>query len=283
MWRRKPQVAGYFYPEDRFILRETIKNCFLSEIGPGRLPEDVEFISNLRVRGLVSPHAGYIYSGPIAAWGYLRASQGIPPDTVIIMGPNHRGIGPEFSIFPEGIWETPLGEVGVDNEVAQFLMEELSFLKPSEQAHRGEHSIEVQIPFLQYIWKDKFSIVPIVTYSYNLENLALLGEAISKIKKREILFIASSDFSHYVNSLIAEKTDKFMIEYILKIEPEIFLREVIRNNISICGAGAITSLLCYLRNKKVKGRLLKYGNSGDVTRDYSEVVAYASISFEENI
>ncbi len=283
MWRRKPQVAGYFYPENEFVLRETIKSCFLSEIGPGKLPRDVEFIPNLRVKGLISPHAGYIYSGPIAAWGYLRVSQGIPPDTIIIVGPNHRGIGPEFSIFPEGVWETPLGEISIDDEVAQFLMDELSFLKPSEHAHRGEHSIEVQIPFLQYIWKKDFSIVPIVTYSYDLEYLALLGKAISKINKKEILFIASSDFSHYVSSLAAEKVDKPMIEYILKIEPEIFLREAVINNVSICGVGAITSLLYYLKSQKIKGRLLKYGNSGDITGDYAEVVAYASISFEENI
>ncbi len=285
MWHRTPQVAGYFYPNDRTVLKKTIEACFLSEIGPGELPKNRENdnTSDLRLSGLISPHAGYIYSGPIAAWGYLRLSYARKPRTIIIAGPNHRGLGPDFAIFPEGIWETPFGEIFIDNEISKSLMDRVEFLKPSEVAHRGEHSIEVQLPFLQYILGNNFKIVPILIYSYDIDRLKLLGKAIGELNSEDILFIASSDFSHYISADMAKILDSEAISYILDIKPYDFLNYVIENRLSICGAGPITSLLFYLNILNVEGRLLKYGNSGEITGDFSEVVAYASISFEKKI
>ncbi len=281
MWYRPARVAGYFYPEDPSDLRETIEECFLSPLGPKELPKNIDS-PILKMRGLISPHAGYIYSGPVASWGYLRLSYAKRPKTIIIIGPNHRGLGPHFAIFPEGRWETPLGKVKVDEFTSQQLMEKVDFLKPSEIAHRDEHSIEVQLPFLQYLWENDFSIVPIAISYFSIEELLLLGKAIAELKNiKDILFIASSDFSHYVSSLFAEKVDKKAISFILKKDPEGFFKEVLENRLSICGAGPITIMLYYLKNEKVDAKLLKYGNSGDVTGDYSEVVAYASISFEK--
>ncbi len=281
MWHRSPQVAGYFYPEDKNILKKTIEACFLSEIGPGELPKDIDDNkSYLELLGLISPHAGYIYSGPIAAWGYLRLSYAKRPKTIVIAGPNHRGLGPDFAIFPEGIWATPFGEIPVDNEVSELLIDKLEFLKPSEIAHRYEHSIEVQLPFLQYILHDNFKIVPILISSYDIDRLRLLGEAIKDLKSKGILFIASSDFSHYISAEMAKVLDLEAISYILNKKPYDFLKQVIQNRLSICGAGPITSLLFYVNSLSADVKLLKYGNSGEVTGDFSEVVAYASISFE---
>ncbi len=281
MWYRPPQVAGYFYPEDRFSLEKTIESCFMSKIGPGKLPDHRE--EDIRVLGLVSPHAGYVYSGPIAAWGYLRLSLAKKPKTIIVLGPNHRGIGSEFAIFPEGIWETPLGEITVDSRLSQILMNEVSFLEPNEAAHRYEHSIEVQLPFLQYVLDKDFSIIPIVISSYDMDKMLQLGEAIHTILNEEILIIASSDFSHYIDSRLAEMVDRKAISYILNMDPEGFFLEVVKKRLSICGAGPITILLSSLREKEVEAKLLRYGNSGEITGDFSEVVAYASISFEEKI
>ncbi len=281
MWYRSPQVAGYFYPEDRSVLKRTIETCFLSEIGPGELPKDIDSNrSLLELLGLISPHAGYIYSGPIAAWGYLRLFYAKRPETVVIAGPNHRGLGPDFAIFPEGMWATPFGEIPVDNEVSELLIDRLEFLKPSEIAHRHEHSIEVQLPFLQYILNDNFKIVPILISSYDINKLRLLGEAIGDLKSEDVLFIASSDFSHYISADVAKVLDLEAISHILNKKPYDFLQQVIQKRLSICGAAPITSLLFYANSLSVDVKLLKYGNSGEITGDFSEVVAYASISLE---
>ena len=282
MGYRQPQMAGYFYPDEKSELLKSIESCFKSSIGPGRLPDEVEKLPELMIKGLISPHAGYIYSGPIAAWGYLRLSQAKKPKTVILVGPNHRAMGPSFAIFPEGIWATPFGEVNIDSEVSSFLMDGLDFLKPDEIAHQYEHSIEVQLPFLQYILGSDFFIVPIIVSSYDIEKLNLLGMRISKLQRDDILFISSSDFSHYISASLAKKMDMEAINYILSGNPSEFLRRVLYGRLSICGAGPISSLLYYVKlEHNVQARLLKYGTSGDITGDFSEVVAYASISFEK--
>ena len=277
--KRAPYVAGYFYPKEKDLLIDMIKNCFLSELGPQKLPNNTT-VSDFSVVGLISPHAGYVYSGHIAAYGYLRLSQAKKRKRVVIIGPNHQGIGAPFSLYSKGYWQTPLGDVKIDEEFSNFLLNKLSFLKSDEMAHMYEHSIEVQIPFLQYIFED-FLIIPIIVSSVDIHKLKKLGEAIYEFSPEETLLIASSDFSHYIESAIAERVDKKAISYILAKEPQKFLENVISKRLSICGFGPIVSLLYYVKKfLNIEPTLLRYGNSGEVTGDFSQVVAYASISFE---
>ncbi len=274
---RKPYVAGYFYPRDREELIKMIEKCFLSKLGVGKLPE--RSYGEKKIIGAVVPHAGYMYSGYEASFVYYELSKQKKPETVIIIGPNHTGLGSMVSISYDD-WETPLGVVEVDKEVVKFLAKTSGVLDINEDAFRYEHSIEVQIPWLQYIYGNDFKIVPICMMLQDLETAKAIGEAISKINK-DIIILASSDFSHYEPADVAKDKDMSAIYHILNLDEKGFMKEVQMKNISICGYGPIAT--CIIASKLLgakRARLLKYGNSGDVTGDYREVVAYASIIFE---
>ena len=274
---RKPYVAGYFYPKDRDELIKMIEKCFLSKLGIGKLPERKE--GEKKIIGAVVPHAGYMYSGYEASYVYYELAQQKKPETVIIIGPNHTGLGSMISISYED-WETPLGIVEVDKDVVKFLAKTSGVLDINEDAFKYEHSIEVQLPWLQYIYGEGFKIVPICMMLQDLDTARSVGEAIAKIKK-DIIILASSDFTHYEPADIAKQKDMAAIHYILEMDEKGFMKEVHSKNISICGYGPIAT--CIIASKLLgakRARLLKYGNSGDVTGDYREVVAYASIVFE---
>ena len=276
---RYPVVAGYFYERDPESLRKQIEESFLHFLGPGSLPD----VSKVRKRlsiGYISPHAGYMYSGPIAAHTYYMLAREGKPDTVVIAGPNHTGLGVGVSVMVEGIWKTPLGDAPIDSELAKTIVKNSEYAAPDELAHLEEHSVEVQIPLLQYIFGD-VRIVPIVLMLQTPSVAKDLAEAIyaaSEKLGRDIVFIASTDFSHYVPHEVAYKKDRMAIERILDIDPEGLYDTIERHNISMCGPGPVMTLLYLAKRYGVsKAELLKYATSGDITGDKELVVGYASI------
>ena len=275
--RRYPAVSGMFYPSDEESLRKEIERCFNHELGP----RDSEPAPPEEIIGGVSPHAGYMYSGPVAAHIYNRVRDK-NPERVVIIGPNHTGWGAAISVYPEGYWVTPLGEIKVSEELSEELSKRASIVTLEEEAHINEHSIEVQLPFLQFLFGNSFEILPICLMFQDLNTSIELGKAISEIIDAESdMVIASSDFSHYEPYEVAVKKDREAINEIMKLDERKFYEVIEGKAISVCGPGAISALMvCSKKLGFDAPNLLKYANSGDVTGNLGEVVGYASISFE---
>ncbi|MCP8307628.1 MAG: AmmeMemoRadiSam system protein B [archaeon] len=277
---RRPAVAGIFYPLDSDELKASIEESFLHKIGPRKKPPSNEVISEKVA--LVSPHAGYMYSGPVAAHGYYACSYLKSIELVVIAGPNHHGIGSGVATVREGVWETPLGKVEVDGDSAKLLVELSGIVDFDDSAHRREHSIEVQIPFLQYIYGNKFKILPISMMLQDISTAVDVGKAIADcVRDKKFLLIASSDFTHYEAQGVASRKDSEAIKAILQMDiPRLY--DVIENlDITMCGYGPIATIITAAKELNItKGRLLQYATSGDITGDYSSVVGYASILFQ---
>jgi hypothetical protein len=263
---RKPFVAGQFYPGRSRELREMLLR--MSE------PEAVKE----RAIAVVSPHAGYIYSGAVA--GAVLSSVTIP-DAVIILGPGHSSIRPVFAVQDEGAWETPLGEVPIETKLAGALLEACPSCRSDAKAHEKEHSLEVQVPFLQH-FNPRVSIVPVcVSHVASYEDLNGLGRAVADAVRRfsrAVLIVASTDMSHYVSRSEAKIKDGMAIDRILALDPEGLFRTVIREDISMCGFQPVTAaLVAALQLGAVKSELVRYATSGDVTGDDRGVVGYAGL------
>jgi AmmeMemoRadiSam system protein B len=270
---RSPYVAGQFYSGSRDGLRQQIEECFLSNIGPGELPESGD--AKRDIIGCVVPHAGYMYSGGVAAHVYGELAGQETPETVFILSPNHTGAGSLVSLSNED-WETPLGVVKTDKEVVESLFRDCKSIDLDERAHEEEHSLEVQLPFLQYIYDD-FKIVPICMMWPSFEVLEEIAQCLSKLGKNA-LFIASSDFTHRKTHEFAIQMDSKAIKQILSLDERRFLQTVYEHNISSCGHYPIAT--CIATTKKLgatDAKLLKYATSGDASGDYSQVVGYAGI------
>ena len=275
---RKPAVAGSFYDGSAAGLRRQIEDCFKHPLGPGALPGSARAVER-RILGLVSPHAGYIYSGPVAANGFFQIAAEGKPQTVVILGPNHRGLGAAVAVGGQDAWQTPLGSVEIDVEVGQAIVSATRWARLDDLAHSMEHSIEVQVPFLQYIYENGFRIVPISMLRQDWEVSRELGRAVAAaLKGKNAVIIASSDFSHYESQSMAGKKDHLALEAILNLEPERLEETVISHSITMCGPGPVMSMLtaCKALGAK-KARLLRYATSGDITGDHSQVVGYASV------
>jgi len=277
--KRRPAVAGYFYESSPERLRRQIESCFTSQHGPGTLPSKGGSEPPVI---LISPHAGYIYSGAIAAHGYERASRSPHPKTVIVIGPNHYGEGTEVSVYPPGSWTTPLGEIEIDNELTSRIIEESDLISMDEISHIYEHSIEVQLPFIQFVM-GSVKFVPICMLNQAVEAAQHVGEVLAKVidDPRGYLVVASSDFTHYEPHEEAVRRDKPVIERILQLDVDGFYTEVRDRRATLCGYGAIGAVITYARLKGFESsRLLKYATSGDTSGDRSSVVGYASIVLE---
>lgn len=280
---RHPVVAGYFYPEDPKELISLIEKSFMHPLGPGKLP----VVSNKRVKnsiGFVAPHAGYIYSGPIAAHVYYEIAKEGNPDTFIIIGTNHTGLGSLVSIYPGGKWYTPLGYVNIDEELARNIINNSSIAEADTYAHIEEHSIEVQLPFLQYLYGENINIVPIVMGLHSPDAAYDLAKSIHEsveALERDVIIIASSDFNHYEPHEITIEKDMLAIKKIIELDTEGFYRVIIDKNISVCGPGAIMTLIEYTKMVSSTGKvkLLKHATSGDVSGHKNAVVGYAAIQF----
>jgi AmmeMemoRadiSam system protein B len=268
MTERHPAVAGAFYPDNKKVLLEQLNSLFsgVSE------KHDCEAV--------VSPHAGYAYSGKGAAHAIAGLKQF---QRFIILGPNHYLRGPSFSIMSSGTWETPLGKVAVDREMAAALKNKCKLLEEDESGHEREHSIEVQLPFLQHRFR-RFMFVPIsimnTSYSSSfLKDCEALGHAIALAAKAGAGIIASSDFSHYVPLQEARRKEKPAIGQIEKLDPEGFFRALDKADSSVCGYGPIAVLLYAAKELGLKARLMHSSSSADATGDESEVVSYRAIGF----
>lgn len=266
---RYPAVAGQFYSSDSDKLRKQVEDCYKSPIGPGALPELKK--GPRSIVGTVCPHAGFVYSGPVAAHVFLALANDGFPETFVIIGPNHSGMGAMVSVATED-FSMPMGVVPVDEELAKSLCK--GIMSEDRTAHKFEHSLEVQLPFIQQISKD-VNIVPVCMGLQDYDTAKEIGDIIAKeIKDRDVVVIASTDFSHYVPKDVAEKKDGLAIDQILKLNPKGLGDTVSKKNISMCGYGPVMAMLVATQGKESK--LLKYSTSGDVA-PMREVVGYAGM------
>lgn len=281
MKRRTAVVAGYFYPDKREELVKVIEWSFKHGVGPGSTPSVSEApVSN--IIGYVVPHAGYIYSGPVAAHAYYDMAVNGRPDTIVILGTNHTGMGRIVSVYPGGLWETPIGDLTVDGEVAEGIVKHSSVAEFDEYAHLEEHSVEVQLPFIAYLYDGRVRIVPVVIRVHTPDIARDLAEAIRRVAEssgKKIIILASSDFNHYEPHDETVRKDMAAINEILKLDSDGFYNTMLRDDISICGPGGIMTLIEYTRMLGGKALLLKHATSGDTSGDRSHVVGYASIKF----
>ena len=273
---RKPVVAGQFYPAEKNDLENMIKYCMKHKYGPGNKP----ILSHEKIFGVVCPHAGYVYSGPTACYSYKSiVSQN--PELVIIIGPNHFGIGKKAATMVDVQWETPLGMVQVDSESAKQVSEISNFIEIDEYSHSQDHSLEVQIPMMQKLFSKDFQILPIILRTQDMEIAMDVGNTVSEIAKRKnAIIVASSDFTHYEENSFAHQQDKALIEPILDMDVEKFYQVLIKKRVTACGYGAIASAMIACKNLgATKGKLLSYTTSGDVSGDTRSVVGYGAIKF----
>jgi len=276
---RKACQAGAFYAGTANSLKKQIESCFLGKYGPGSLPK-LNKQGKRIIKALVCPHAGYMYSGQVAAHSYFELANDGIPESIVIIGPNHTGLGSGVSIMDEGKWLTPLGELEIDSKLAKEICKVSNIIDVDEKAHEYEHSIEVQLPFLQYIYGNKIKFVPICMMMQDLKTSIEIGEALGIVlSNKNSIIIASSDMTHYEPQKIAEKKDKLAINAILELN-EKKLHEVIENEmISMCGYGPVTVAIKASKSLGAsKAKLLCYKTSGDITGEYGAVVGYASIS-----
>ncbi len=276
--RRRPAVAGAFYEGSRERLLTQIEECFTSVHGAG--PVERKW-SEKRVPALICPHAGYMYSGPVASHAYGALTRYSRPESVIIFGPNHYGIGTMVSLLPDGVWQTPLGDVPIDGELSRQLVEAGDVFFVDEESHRREHSIEVQLPFLQYIYGD-FSFVPVCINDQSYETCVAIGEAAAKVVDgRNILMIASTDFTHYEPHEKVLKKDRLALEMIERLDVKGMYNVIEEKGITMCGYGAVAALLTAAKTLGARSaRVLKQATSGDTGGDYSSVVGYAACLIE---
>jgi AmmeMemoRadiSam system protein B len=273
---REPIVAGQFYPGTSAELKNMIRQCIEHEYGPGSKPDT----TNEEIFGVVCPHAGYVYSGPTACHSYKSiASQN--PELVIIIGPNHFGVGKDVATMIDAQWQTPLGMVQVDSDSAKQIAEISNFIEIDEYSHSQDHSLEVQVPMLQEILSNDFQILPIILRSQDMSTTIDVGNAVSKIAgKKNAIIVASSDFTHYEENSFAHQQDKALIEPILEMNLERFYQVLNERKVTACGYGAIASTMIACKNLGAKkGELLSYATSGDVSGDTESVVGYGSIKF----
>jgi AmmeMemoRadiSam system protein B len=266
---RNPTVAGYFYPASPAELKATLAK-YIDKTAPKE-----------EVVGLLMPHAGYIYSGAVAGAAISRVSF---KDTFIVIGPSHSGLGKPFSVWPEGTWKTPLGEVEVDEELARKIIELSEYAEEDYLAHENEHAVEVQVPFLQYI-KSDVKIVPIILAGASDAIYKEIGHAVARaIKglKRGAVILASGDMTHYEPAEVARDKDMKAVEAMLALDADELTRRYNNLRITMCAHGPVVTLITAAKELGASGaELIKYQNSGDATGDYSSVVAYAGVIFKK--
>jgi AmmeMemoRadiSam system protein B len=277
---RRPTQAGTFYEGTAESLKRQIENCFLHQFGPREIPVIVK-AGPRHILGLVCPHAGYMFSGPVAAHAYYKLASNGKPEIAVIFGPNHTGYGSALSVMNGGFWHTPLGDVEIDGDTANQIVYNSRIVDVDESAHRFEHSIEVQLPFLQYLYGSHFKIVPICFLMQDLSSAREVGKATAKaLAGKNAIIIASSDMTHYESQESASKKDKLVLEAVEAMDEAELYSIIESQNITACGYGPIIALITGAKDLGAKeAKLLCYKTSGDVTGDYSSVVGYAAVSF----
>lgn len=276
---RRPAVAGRFYPADQRDLEVRVRQFVAEALSNQKGKSEPGKSSTRNALACLVPHAGYVFSGSVVGAVYARLDF---PRRVIILGPRHRPRGADFAINTEGTWETPLGHVEIDSELADSLVAACPLLVNDEVAHRIEHSIEVQLPFLQLLAPNcRFS--PIAIGTLDFEKLVLLGHALARVitaMAEPVLLIASSDMNHYESDEITRTKDHLAIEQMLALNPSGLYDTVRREKISMCGCGpAVATLTAALDLGAAHAELVRYATSSDVLGDREDVVGYAGMLF----
>ena len=272
---RRPAVAGAFYAGDANGLARQVERCFTDSRGPGALP--VRHRAGERhLRAIIVPHAGYTYSGPIAAHAFARVAAERPPAHVLVLGVDHQGAASGAALSARD-WLTPLGPVPLDDALLSALHRPPVTI--DDAAHAAEHSIEVELPFLQYVLPAPRVVALMVRfgpYEYLEEVAQVVREA---VKERDVLLVASTDFSHYIPAVEAQRLDRLAIDEILARRPAGLYETVTRRDISMCGIAPTTVLLAALGSEALTVRLLRWGHSGE-TEPMPTVVGYAALALE---
>ena len=264
---RSPAVAGQFYPGSEASLVKTLKQLI-----PDIQPEDKK-----EALAVISPHAGYVYSGGVAGEtiGAVKV-----PENVIILGPNHTGYGAPVALMDQGSWDMPMGEVPINSELAAAIAKSSPQIQVDEVAHRFEHSLEVQVPFLQHM-QQELSIAPLVVSHISYETCTAVGSGLAAAIRnygKPVLLVASTDMTHYESRQSASSKDSMALERIKALDPEGLYKTVVGNRISMCGIMPTTvTLIAALALGATKAELVRYTDSGETSGDTSKVVGYAGL------
>lgn len=276
---REAAVSGMFYQNNVKFLRESIEESFTDRLGVGYMPKLSLLNQNKNIHSIMVPHAGYIYSLPIASHAFSKLVEDGYPDTFVILCPNHTGFGADISVFNEGTWVVPLGKCEVDNELANLIIKNSNFASADFFAHQQEHSIEVQLPVLKYFSND-FKIVPICMMNQSVEASIDLANSIYESAEelsRNITVIDSTDLSHFCSQEITINHDNLFLNEVVSGNIDSVYETIKNNSISVCGYGPTMTTMEYSRKKGLKKfEILKHATSGNVTLDYGSVVGYAS-------
>ena len=264
--KRQPLVANQFYPEDPFFLLNALK-----ELVPQVKHKE-------KVIAAVSPHAGYIYSGATAGKTLGRI---IIPEDVIILGPNHHGRGESIALMASGTWQMPLGDVPINSKLAELVLNNSNLINDDEIAHRFEHSLEVQVPFLQYLQKN-LTITPLVISRISFDQCQELGLALARAINqyaKPVLILASTDMTHYESRETAGRQDQLAIDRILALDAQGLYETVLGQGITMCGVIPTTiTLIAAQALGATRAELVQYTDSGEASGDTSQVVGYAGLT-----
>ncbi|ABV33064.1 MULTISPECIES: AmmeMemoRadiSam system protein B [Pseudothermotoga] len=276
--RRTAVAAGSFYPASPERLKFSIEEAFTSSLGPGHIPDKPDQPLK-KHSSVIVPHAGYIYSGPVAAHAYAEISKLGKPELVVLVGPNHTGYGRPIGVYNRGTWVTPFGELHVSTDAAEIFLQYCDEANADFKSHISEHSIEVQLPFLQYLFDD-FQILPIAVFPIFIKSCEKIAIALDHIAENfpSTLFVFTTDFNHYESDEITVKKDQMVIDKILTKDPTGLYSVVAKEKVTMCGLSVVTSFL-FMKHFGLP-RLLKHATSGDVTGERSQVVGYASFICE---
>lgn len=267
-WVRPPAVAGRFYPGDAETLEQDVERY----LAAGRAGQPARAVA------LVAPHAGYMYSGGVAGQVFARVRV---PERVVVMGPNHTGRGERVSVVPAGSFQVPGGAVPIDEELAAAILDEVPGARPDADAHRSEHSVEVELPFLRALQKE-VRFVPMVLGGLAERDAIAVGQGLARAIARvggDVLVVASSDMSHYLPDAEARRVDKIALDALLTGDAATLHRTVRERDISMCGVIPTTAMLAYARAAGAvqEPSLVAYATSGDASGDRSRVVGYAGV------
>lgn len=273
---RPPAVAGRFYPANAQRLRAEVE--MFTTAPASQAASDEASTAPIVALGCVVPHAGYMYSGHVAGAVYERLKL---PRRYVILCPNHTGLGEPLAIMSEGAWQTPLGDAQIDEPLADELKRAMPLLSEDQEAHRYEHALEVQLPFLQVL-APGFRFVPITVGTSNFDVLSALGKVIGNLIQaagEPILVVASSDMNHYESDAVTRVKDRRAIDQVLALDPRGLYDVVREGNISMCGYGPTVVMLTAARRLGAKSAdLIRYATSGDITQERDAVVGYAGIA-----
>lgn len=265
--RRPPAVADQFYPGDAAILKKTVN----------ALSPAVPFAQKIKAVAVIAPHAGYIYSGMVAGETFAKV---IIPENIILMGPNHHGHGAPVALACSGSWQMPMGDVPINPELAQILLNASSLIQEDTLAHRFEHSLEVEVPFLQH-HQPGLNLTPLVISHLSLEDCLKLGKSIADAiisYAKPVLIVASSDMTHYESRTEADRKDRLALKQVENMDPSALYRTVLGNGISMCGVmPATVALTAALELGAKRAQLIRYTDSGETSGDTDHVVGYAGV------